>query len=472
MASVFKKHGKWYIKVKQVDGRWVPHATTAMTKSEAKGLALELERKVERQRLGLEALPTDCTLTFGQLVQWWLDTYSKPMPSHGRNESYARRHLLSSVLAALPVSRVAASDIETFLQSKVGALSPKTINNLRGYIQSIFNCAKRAGQFNGPNPVNNVRKRKVPKRKPRFLEAEEAIQVLDALAPRWRPLFAAALFTGLRKGELAGLRKSDVRLPARQMMVSRSYDRDTTKGGHEDALPIADQLIPFLEHALRDNSSEYVFPGRDRQMLDEQTKLEEVLRRAMARAGLVTHYEHVCRRCKHEGRPHMEKHDDAELRRCSVCGMKMWPRAIPRHLRFHDLRHTTASLLLNAGVDPFAVQRILRPTDPRITTEVYGHLVPGYLRAAINKLPLAGAADLLPPSAIPKKRLRLVRRRSGNFRPQKRRPDRLRKSSARSGLLVGCGGAMDESSMTPTLSFFSRLSSGDRHQEARHTPPY
>jgi hypothetical protein len=66
-----------------------------------------------------------------------------------------------------------------------------------------------------------------------------------------------------------------------------------------------------------------------------------------------------------------------------------------QHLRFHDLRHTTASLLLNAGVDPFAVQRILRHTDPRITTEVDGHLVPGYLRDAINKLPLAGAADLL-----------------------------------------------------------------------------
>ena len=69
MAPIFKKHGKWYVKVKHVDGRWVPRPTTASTKSEAKGLALELERKVERQRLGLEALPTDCTLTFGQLVQ-------------------------------------------------------------------------------------------------------------------------------------------------------------------------------------------------------------------------------------------------------------------------------------------------------------------------------------------------------------------------------------------------------------------
>ena len=67
---------------------------------------------------------------------------------------------------------------------EVGTLSPKSINNLRGYIQSIFKCAKRAGQFTGPNPVNDVRKRKVPKRKPRFLEAHEALRVLDALAPR------------------------------------------------------------------------------------------------------------------------------------------------------------------------------------------------------------------------------------------------------------------------------------------------
>jgi len=76
--------------------------------------------------------------------------------------------------------------------------------------------------------------------------------------------------------------------------------------------------------------------------------------------------------------------------------MKLWPKAQVRPIRFHDLRHTTGSLLLMAGATPAAVQRILRHSDPRITTEVYGHLLPGYLRSEIDKLafePKAAAAD-------------------------------------------------------------------------------
>jgi hypothetical protein len=76
--------------------------------------------------------------------------------------------------------------------------------------------------------------------------------------------------------------------------------------------------------------------------------------------------------------------------------MKLWPKAQVRPIRFHDLRHTTGSLLLMAGANPAAVQRILRHSDPRITTEVYGHLLPGYLRSEIDKLafePKAAPAD-------------------------------------------------------------------------------
>jgi len=57
-----------------------------------------------------------------------------------------------------------------------------------------------------------------------------------------------------------------------------------------------------------------------------------------------------------------------------------------RRIRFHDLRHTAASLLIMSGANPAAVQRILRHSDPRITTEVYGHLLPGYLKDEVNRL--------------------------------------------------------------------------------------
>jgi hypothetical protein len=52
-------------------------------------------------------------------------------------------------------------------------------------------------------------------------------------------------------------------------------------------------------------------------------------------------------------------------------------------------RDATASLLMMAGADLPAVQRIMRHTDPRITTKFYGHLAPGYLRGAIDRLALS-----------------------------------------------------------------------------------
>jgi hypothetical protein len=78
-----------------------------------------------------------------------------------------------------------------------------------------FSAARRAGRYAGPNPVVDVRKRKVLRRKPDFLRIHEVPLLLRALDPRWRPLFATAIYTGLRKGELLALRKSDVHLDRR-----------------------------------------------------------------------------------------------------------------------------------------------------------------------------------------------------------------------------------------------------------------
>ena len=384
MASVAYRANHWYVKYRDHRGCWVRKASTARTKTEARRLADDLERRCERQRLGLEPIPDETGGgTLAELLNWWLTTYSVKLASHERNKLSVRKHLLDSDLAKLRLVDVTPGALEQFLQAKGDTLGPQTVNHLRAFVMSTFSAAKKAGKFLGPNPAREVARRKVPRRAPSYLRAHEVLPVLMATSAKWRPILATAIYTGLRRGELLGLRKQDVDLDARLLTVARSYDTETTKGGHADVIPIAQEAVPYLEEAMKRSASEFVFPGPDGKMLSSHTPLEEVLRRAMKHAGLVLGYEHVCRR---KGCEHRELVADAAIRRCPEHGMKLWPKARLRPIRFHDLRHTTASLLMMAGANPAAVQRILRHQDPRITTEIYGHLAPDYLRAEVDRL--------------------------------------------------------------------------------------
>jgi hypothetical protein len=82
----------------------------------------------------------------------------------------------------------------------------------------------------------------------------------------------------------------------------------------------------------------------------------------------------------------------------------MFPVGDVRKIRFHHLRHTTASLLLMSGAELAAVQRIMRHQDPRITTEVYGHLANDYLKREVERLhfgpPAAPSQDATSPPQL------------------------------------------------------------------------
>src|SRR5919205_3746381 len=79
--------------------------------------------------------------------------------------------------------------------------------------------------------------------------------------------------------------------------------------------------------------------------------------------------------------------------------MRLWPKPLVRKITFHNLRHTNGSLFLMSGVPLEVVQRMLRHTDPKITSGVYGHLLINYQREAIARARLLPAALL--PSAAP-----------------------------------------------------------------------
>ena len=101
-------------------------------------------------------------------------------------------------------------------------------------------------------------------------------------------------------------------------------------------------------------------------------------------AGVVKCFRHVCR--KH-GCGFAVRAPDAAPRFCQTHReRKLCPKPEVRSLRFHDLRHTTASLLLMAGAPLQSVQQIMRHSDPKLTAIRYGHLSKDYLGTEINRL--------------------------------------------------------------------------------------
>ena len=399
MASVYEKRGTWYVNIKDATGRRRNIATKATTKTEARRLAADLERQGERARFGLEPLPSDSTMTLGQLCEWWLD---ERCPEASRPDERLRlgRHVLASPLGAVLLRFVTPALLDDQLRAmeRAGA-APASVNKLRAVLHTVYSRARKAGRWTGANPVELVEVRRVPRRAYATLRAEEVPVLLANVPEDWRGLFAAALYTGMRKGELCGLRKSDVDLASGTLTVARSYDRETTKGGHADSLPVPAPLWPYLRDAL-DGPGDLVFPADGGGMRSDESDPQKVLRHALGRAGIVLGYDHVCRRCKaRHVEPNSWRHQDQVERKCERCGMRLWPKALPRPLRFHDLRHTTATLLLRAGVDAHRVQRILRHRDVRTTTSIYGHLDVEDLRSAMASLPGASEASTEPSTA-------------------------------------------------------------------------
>jgi integrase len=395
MASAFEKRsGKFYARWRDANGRWRDTPTRARTKTEAKRIGIELEQRAWRERMGLEQpRPEDGGGTVRVLLAWWLETFSKGSPSHERNQCSIQKHLLTAKIADVRLVDLTKGRVQAFLdeKEKKEALSAQTVNHLRGFLSRAFNAAMEHERWNGDNPVAGTRKRKGPRRLPDFLRFEEVAPVLAQVPPQHLNRFATALYTGLRKGELRALRKTDVDWSLIALRVGRSGENDTTKGGHEDLIPIHPDVVPFLRSAIAASSSELLFPAPSGGMLRDDFDFCNILRTAMGRAGIVQAYLHVCRR---KGCHHQERSEDREPRTCPEHGVRLWPKAIVRKIRFHDLRHTTASLFLMSGVPLEVVQKVLRHTDPKLTSEIYGHLLMEYQRTAIGK------AQLLPPGAL------------------------------------------------------------------------
>jgi len=364
------------------------------SKKEAEKIAFQLEDASWKQHNGLAVAPVDSPLTLAELCRWWLSDRC-PAPSKERETSRLKTHVLEHELGGYRLAQADSAELDSlFHEIERDGAAPGSINKLRSTLSSVFSAAIDAKKWTGANPLAAVKTRTVTKGMYQLLRAEEVAPALSAAGSTWRDICATAIYLALRKGELFGMQKEDVNLPDLEITITRSHKRNTTKGGKAVVLPIPKPLVQYLKHAIATAKGSLLFPRADGSMRHEKTHMETTWRRILVRAGIVIGYRHTCRRCVAMKRlPATHEFSDATPRRCPTqfCGMKMWPAGIPRPMRFHDLRHTTATLLLRAGVPIQHVQRILRHADIRTTVGTYGHLSNEDLRAPLALLPDAPA---------------------------------------------------------------------------------
>ena len=405
MAYVRKRGGRWYIGVKDDSGQWREQVVAVKSKTQAWALAEELERKSERVRLGLDVALVRMTLR--EVAEAYLPI-ARARRAGTKGGLHASRVLDSRlrvhVLPALGkrnLHDIRPSDVDVLLAAKAAeGFSPSTLRHIQITISTLFRYATdQLRAYQGPNPGRACSRIEVPERAPRFIDAGSVGHFLACVPDQWRGMFAVAVYTGLRKGEIYALKVSDVDAERNTLAVSGSYD-GTTKSGKVRPVPIPAGLWPYLKKELGTARSVWLFPRpTDGKQRSPDTNVGRVMRIALRKAGMIEGYDHLCRRRAKYGHPETKcgfvvRRADNAPSRCPKCNMKLWVRAVPIKLSFKDLRSTFGTAVYEATGDIRAAQRLLGHSDVRVTEQRYAHARASRLQEFVDGIdfgqPLAG----------------------------------------------------------------------------------
>ena len=212
MGSVFRRNQKggkrWVLKFRDAAGRKRQHRLRVQTRAEAERVLREVEGLVERQRLGLEEPPPPRVL-FREIADRWLAERSTNTNNHASNESRLRLHLLPA-LGDLFLQEVTPALVSRLLAGKSKELGEWSVFHLRKTLVAIFNWARRMRLHRGENPAAAVPKPEIQPKEIRFLEPEIIPTVLAAVPAQHQLFCAIAIYCGLRKGEVCGLKWEDL----------------------------------------------------------------------------------------------------------------------------------------------------------------------------------------------------------------------------------------------------------------------
>ncbi len=242
------------------------------------------------------------------------------------DQRIARQHL-SPTFGARELAGIQCHEVENWLHGLwEKGLAPATCNRILATFKTICSLAEMRGLLPaGQSPCAGVSPFKIHTQRERYLTRDEAQRLMRALEKSDRPEASAIrllLLTGARKSEVLKARWEHVRLDLRLLVVPLS------KSGKPRHIPLSDEAIAIMRAIPRQPGNPWLFPGEaPGKPLSDLYLFWNKLRRELGLADV----------------------------------------------RIHDLRHTFASFLVNAGHSLYEVQKLLGHSDPR-TTMRYAHL--------------------------------------------------------------------------------------------------
>jgi integrase len=327
-------------------------------RTKAEALAAEANARDEVSK-GIHINPSKTT--FGDYLIEWLQNRRdlRDATKHG----YAiiiKQHIIPAA-GRVTLGNLNAMTIESILRAiETKGLSESFNRNVYKVIHKSLSDAE-SKQLIQRNPASFVSKPKVTKKEMAHWSPEEAKNFLAAVSNhRLSLLFVLALYCGMRQGEILGLRMSDIDLENKKIYIRNilNFKKELQVGTKTAAGTRSISISPLV--------------------------ISEIQKRI--------------RTIEEEKRTTGENYNDLGFLVCAKSGLpipkhhihKLWTRLLEktgmRKIRFHDLRHTCASLLLTLGIHPKVVQERLGHTSFKITMDLYSHLMPNMQSEASDAL--------------------------------------------------------------------------------------
>src|SRR6266487_654343 len=362
-------HGEGSI-YQRKDGRWVASITLEHRKRKyfygdtRREVQEKLKMALHEQQQGM--LATGSQQLLKVYLENWLERVYRPTVrpnTYKQFRSIVYHHLIPA-FGHIAVQKLRAEKIQAYYAQKLKeGLSPRSIAVIHAVLHSALQNAVKWGLVSR-NVSKLVTRPRFERYESQTLTGEQAMKLLEvAKGSRIEALLLVALTTGMRKGELLALRWDDLDLEKGVLYVQRTVSRIPGRG--------------YLESEPKTKSSRrrIELPAVATEVLNEYCVNQEKVR---IKAGEKWNERGIVFTNKYGGflRP------DTVL---DTFHLLLKDAGLPT-MRFHDLRHSAATILFVAGVNPKVIQELLGHSKISITLEVYSHVLPSMQQEAAGKI--------------------------------------------------------------------------------------